>query len=327
MKVLITGGGGFIGSNLVELLLDKGFEVVVVDNFRTGKRKNLEKFEQNKNLKIIELDILDLDKVEIESENYAYIFHLAALADIVPSIEDPNEYFEVNCKGTLKVLEFARKCKPKKFIYAASSSCYGIPTEFPTSEDSKLEPKYPYALTKKIGEDLVIHWGQVYNVNYISLRLFNVYGPKSRTSGTYGAVFGVFLAQKLANKPLTIVGNGEQKRDFTHVKDVVHALYLAATSDKINEIYNVGTGEAQSINKIVKLMDHQSINIAKRPGEPDLTLANSSKIRRELNWKCQIKFEVGVKDLLNGIQNWADAPVWTAEKIHDATKSWFSYLK
>jgi UDP-glucose 4-epimerase len=317
MKVLITGGGGFIGSNLVELLLDKGFEVVVVDNFRTGKRKNLEKFEQNKNLKIIELDILDLDKVEIESENYAYIFHLAALADIVPSIEDPNEYFEVNCKGTLKVLEFARKCKPKKFIYAASSSCYGIPTEFPTSEDSKLEPKYPYALTKKIGEDLVIHWGQVYNVNYISLRLFNV----------YGAVFGVFLAQKLANKPLTIVGNGEQKRDFTHVKDVVHALYLAATSDKINEIYNVGTGEAQSINKIVKLMDHQSINIAKRPGEPDLTLANSSKIRRELNWKCQIKFEVGVKDLLNGIQNWADAPVWTAEKIHDATKSWFSYLK
>ena len=327
MKVLITGGGGFIGSNLVELFLGKGFEVIVVDNFRTGKRKNLEKFQQNKKLQVMELDILDLDDSEIETQDFEYIFHLAALADIVPSIEDPNEYFEINCMGTLKVLEFARKCKTKKFIYAASSSCYGIPTEFPTREDSKIDPKYPYALTKKIGEDLVIHWGKVYNVNFISLRLFNVYGPKSRTSGTYGAVFGVFLAQKLANKPLTVVGDGEQKRDFTHVKDVVQAFYLAATSDKINEIYNVGTGESQSVNKIVKLLDHESMNIAKRPGEPDLTLADSSKIRRELNWKCQIKFEDGVKDLLSEIQNWADAPVWTAEKIHEATKSWFSYLK
>ena len=321
MKVLITGGGGFIGSNLVELFLGKGFEVIVVDNFRTGKRKNLEKFQQNKKLQVMELDILDLDDSEIETQDFEYIFHL------VPSIEDPNEYFEINCMGTLKVLEFARKCKTKKFIYAASSSCYGIPTEFPTREDSKIDPKYPYALTKKIGEDLVIHWGKVYNVNFISLRLFNVYGPKSRTSGTYGAVFGVFLAQKLANKPLTVVGDGEQKRDFTHVKDVVQAFYLAATSDKINEIYNVGTGESQSVNKIVKLLDHESMNIAKRPGEPDLTLADSSKIRRELNWKCQIKFEDGVKDLLSEIQNWADAPVWTAEKIHEATKSWFSYLK
>lgn len=327
MKVLITGGGGFIGSNLVELFLGKGFEVIVVDNFRTGKRKNLEKFQQNKKLQVMELDILDLDDSEIETQDFEYIFHLAALADIVPSIEDPNEYFEINCMGTLKVLEFARKCKTKKFIYAASSSCYGIPTEFPTREDSKIDPKYPYALTKKIGEDLVTHWGKVYNVNFISLRLFNVYGPKSRTSGTYGAVFGVFLAQKLANKPLTVVGDGEQKRDFTHVKDVVQAFYLAATSDKINEIYNVGTGESQSVNKIVKLLDHESMNIAKRPGEPDLTLADSSKIRRELNWKCQIKFEDGVKDLLSEIQNWADAPVWTAEKIYEATKSWFSYLK
>ena len=158
-----------------------------------------------------------------EFKGQYYVFHLAALADIVPSIQSPKKYFESNVTGTLNVLEASRKGKIKKILYSASSSCYGIPTRYPTSENQKIDPKYPYALTKKIGEDLIKHWSKLYNIPFISLRLFNVYGTRSRTSGTYGAMFGVFLAQKIANKPFTIVGSGSQTRDFTYVSDkLVH---------------------------------------------------------------------------------------------------------
>ena len=153
-----------------------------------------------------------------------YIYHLAGLADIVPSILNPEKYFNANVNGTLKILEISKKYKVKKLIYAASASCYGIPKKYPTSEKDVLDLQYPYAITKKIGEDLVLKWAKIYKMNNSSLRFFNVYGPRSRTTGAYGAVFGVFLAQKLKNKPLTIVGNGKQTRDFIHVTDLVNAL-------------------------------------------------------------------------------------------------------
>jgi UDP-glucose 4-epimerase len=185
---------------------------------------------------------------------------------------------------------------------------------------------YPYALTKYFGEQYVMHWDQTYNLPCLSLRLFNVYGPRSRTSGTYGAVFGVFLAQKLAGKPFTVVGDGTQTRDFTYVTDVVNAFIKAAESDKRGEIYNVGSGGTYSVNNLVQLLGGEIVYIPKRPGEPDCTFADIHKIQHDLGWSPKISFENGVKQILNNIELWRDAPVWDEKTIASATKDWFSYL-
>ena len=168
-------------------------------------------------------DIRDQQSLLPAFKGVDWVFHLAGLVDIVPSIEMPEQYFSANVTGTFNVLECAKANGIKRVIYAASSSSYGIPDVYPTDESSPIKPQYPYALTKYMGEELVLHWSQVYGLPAISLRLFNVYGTRSRTSGTYGAVFGVFLAQKLAGKPLTIVGDGSQTRDFTYVTEIGRA--------------------------------------------------------------------------------------------------------
>jgi UDP-glucose 4-epimerase len=228
---LVTGGAGFIGSHLVERLLADGHTVVAVDNFSTGRMENLDQVRNNPRLSIHRLDVSSYSEIKQFFEGVDGVFHLAALADIVPSIQRPLAYHKANVDGTIAVLEAARSAGVKRFVYAASSSCYGIPDRFPTTETAPIRPQYPYALTKYLGEQLVLHWGQVYDLPCVSLRLFNVYGPRSRTSGTYGAVFGVFLAQKLAGQPFTVVGDGSQTRDFTFVTDVVDAFLRAAESD------------------------------------------------------------------------------------------------
>ena len=248
------------------------------------------------------------------------------MADIVPSIQNPNSYYDSNVTGTFNVLEASRWANIEKFIYAASSSCYGIPSSYPTPENSLIEPQYPYALTKRLGEELVLHWGQTYKLPVISLRFFNVYGPKSRTSGTYGAVFGVFLAQKLANKPFTVVGDGKQTRDFTFVTDVADAVFTTAHSNFINKIYNVGSGKTISINRITELLEGPILHIPKRPGEPDCTFADISKIKHELNWSPKISIEKGIEILLENIDYWRTAPIWDEKSISSATKDWFKYL-
>jgi UDP-glucose 4-epimerase len=246
----------------------------------------------------------------------------------VPSIEKPAKYFKSNVEGTLNVLEAARKYKIKKLLYAASSSCYGIPKKYPTKENEKIDARYPYALTKNIGEQLVMHWNKVYKLNVISMRFFNVYGIRSRTSGTYGAVFGVFLAQKLANKNLTIVGNGKQTRDFVYVKDVVRAMILAMKSKSTGEIFNVGAGSPVSVNEIVKNLNvkKKPLYIPKRPGESDITHANINKIKKILKWKPEIGIKEGIKLLIKNIDYWKKAPVWTPKKIKKSTREWFKYL-
>jgi UDP-glucose 4-epimerase len=236
MNSLITGGAGFIGSHLIDSLLKKGNKVTVLDNYSTGRSSNLDHIKNVDLLQFIKCDISDGGAIEKHFENVDLVFHLAALADIVPSIENPSEYYNSNVQGTFNVLEASRKNDVKRFVYVASSSCYGIPDEFPTSETAEIRLQYPYALTKYLGEQLVMHWCLVYNLPAVSLRLFNVYGPRSRTSGTYGAVFGVFLAQKLAGKPFTVVGDGTQTRDFTYVSDVVDALIKAAESILLDNI-------------------------------------------------------------------------------------------
>ncbi|MEG1140801.1 MAG: SDR family oxidoreductase [Lachnospiraceae bacterium] len=326
MKSVVTGGCGFIGSHIVDRLLKEGQEVRVIDNFSTGRPENLAHHRGNPNLTIFQKDIRKKEEIEAIFEGVDYVFHLAALADIVPSIQKPEAYYTSNVDGTFCVLECARKANIKKFVYSASSSCYGIPDEYPTKETAEIRPQYPYALTKRLGEETVLHWGQVYDLPVVTLRLFNVYGTRSRTSGTYGAVFGVFLAQKLAGKPFTIVGSGQQTRDFTYVTDVADAFYTAAMSNCIQETYNVGSGGTYSVNRLCELLGGECIHIPKRPGEPDCTFANTDKIREELGWKAKVTLEEGVATILANIEYWREAPVWTPDHIEEATKDWFRYL-
>lgn len=326
MISLVTGGCGFIGSHIVDRLLREGHTVKVIDNFSTGRPDNLVHHKNNPNLEIYHVDIRNKQAIEPIFENVDYVYHMAALADIVPSIQKPEEYYTSNVLGTFYVLECAKKVGVKKLVYAASSSCYGIPDQFPTDENADIRPQYPYALTKRLGEETVLHWGQVYQLPVVTLRLFNVYGTRSRTSGTYGAVFGVFLAQKIAKKPFTVVGDGNQTRDFTYVTDVADAFYTAAISNAVNETFNVGSGGTYSVNKLCELLEGECIHIPKRPGEPDCTYADTRKIEKALGWKAKVSLEDGVKMILENIDYWKEAPVWTPESIKEETADWFKYL-
>lgn len=326
MKTLVTGGAGFIGSHLAELLLSEGHGVVVLDNLNSGQLRNIEHLAKFPNFEFKKIDIRDADAMNLAVQGIDWVFHLAGLADIVPSIENPKEYYEVNVDGTFNVLEACRKAKVKRVLYAASSSSYGFAKEFPTPETASISPEYPYALTKYMGEELVLHWAKVYGLPTLSLRLFNVYGPRSRTSGTYGAVFGVFLAQKLAGKPFTVVGDGTQTRDFTFVTDVANAFYCAAKSDVSGEAMNIGSSNHYAVNRLVELLGGEITYIPKRPGEPDCTFADIAKVRRLVGWEPKVSFEDGVAKMLQNIDYWRDAPLWDPNSIQNATKSWFKYL-
>lgn len=321
MKCLVTGAAGFIGSHLCERLIADGHQVVGVDNFSNGKRSNLDTIKSHPNFHLREDDIHSLHETPCD-----WVFHLAALADIVPSIENPKAYHDANVTGTLNVLEMAVRSKVKRFIYAASSSCYGIPEEYPTIEIAEFDARYPYALTKLIGEQYVSHWQKVYNLPCVSLRLFNVYGPRHRTSGTYGAVFGVFLSQLAHGSSLTVVGNGEQVRDFTYVTDVVDAFVKAAESEAVGA-FNVGSGKPSSVNYLAQLLGANSVlHIPDRPGEPRITSADANLARIFLGWEPKVSFEEGVAIMKELIPHYKDAPLWTPESIEKATKTWFDCL-
>ena len=326
MRTIVTGGGGFIGSHLVELLIRENHNVIVIDNFVNGRMENLVSLKNHPNLKVVNESCENYSQIKDNFIGIDWVFHLAALADIVPSIQNPLAYHQANVDGTISVLEAARNANVKRFLYAASSSCYGIPDIFPTPETAEIRPQYPYALTKYLGEQYVLHWGKIYQLPVVSLRLFNVYGTRSRTSGTYGAVFGVFLKQKLAGQPFTIVGDGTQTRDFTYVTDVANAFLTAAKSNISSEIFNVGSDHTYSVNYLAELLGGDKIFIPKRPGEPDQTFADISKIKSILGWQTAVTFETGVKTVLENIDYWKNAPLWTPDTIKEATKDWFKYL-
>ena len=327
MLDLVTGGAGFIGSHLTDRLLALGRSVRVVDNMASGNPRNLAQHKGNPSLEVRSIDVADSQAMAAAMKDVDRVFHLAALADIVPSIQNPEGYFRSNVVGTFTTLQAARAARVRRFIYVASSSCYGIPDSYPTPETAEIRPQYPYALTKWLGECQVMHWAQVYGLSALSLRFFNIYGPRARTNGTYGAVFGVFLAQLLAGEPLTIVGDGEQTRDFTYVSDAVDALICAAESYKVGLCLNVGSDNPVSVNHLAKLLKAPAtVHIPKRPGEPDCTFADTTRIKAELAWKSRVPIEQGVQNMLKAIDYWRDAPVWTPETIAEATKDWFTYL-
>ena len=296
-KSIITGGAGFIGSNLTDHLVRIGHKVIVLDNFVSGKKSNLS-HHRKQDVKIIKIDISKSKKLDKYFKGVHYVFHFAALTQIIPSVKNPKKYFKNNVIGTLRVVEAAKKAKIKKFVYAASSSCYGTPKKLPTSEKDKIDLKNPYAATKFIGEEIIMKYASMFKMPNISLRFFNVYGPRLNISGQYSAVIGNFLLQTKNNKALTIVGNGKQTRDFIHVDDLINACVKVVKSKSINKIYNLGSGKKTSINTIAKIFNGKKKFIPNRPGEAKNSLAEISKLKKDTKWKPAVSVQEGIKRLL-----------------------------
>lgn len=322
---IVTGGAGFIGSHMVDLLLRRSYKVRVIDNLSGGRTSNLEHHKGNSNLEFHNEDIRGMEESSPIFTDARYVFHFAGIGDVVPSIEKPIDYMSTNIQGTVHVLECARFSGIEKFVYAASSSCYGL-AETPTREDHPINPQYPYALSKYQGEQVALHWHKVYGLPVNSIRIFNAYGPRVRTTGAYGAVFGVFFKQKLSGKPFTVVGDGTQTRDFLFVTDVAAAFLAAAETKHTGEIYNLGAGNPQSVNRLVELIGGDVVYVPKRPGEPDCTWADISKIQKHLAWTPEVSFADGVSKMMTDIDKWQDAPLWDPASIATATKTWFKYM-
>ncbi|HEX3869887.1 MAG TPA: NAD-dependent epimerase/dehydratase family protein, partial [Pirellulales bacterium] len=322
---VVTGGAGFIGSHMVDLLLDRDYNVRVIDNLVGGREANLAHHRSDPRLDVAVSDVRSYAPDAALFAGVDCVFHFAGIGDIVPSIERPTEYMSANVLGTVHMLECARQVGVRKFVYAASSSCYGLATT-PTREDHPIDLRYPYALSKYQGEQAAFHWHRVYRLPVNAIRIFNAYGTRSRTSGAYGAVFGVFLKQKLAGKPFTVVGDGTQTRDFLYVTDVAAAFLKAAETAITGEIWNLGAGNPQSVNRLVELLDGPVVHIEKRPGEPDCTWADIGKIQRDLAWSPKVSFEDGVARILANIEYWRDAPLWDPGSIAKATEGWFRTL-
>jgi len=292
---LVTGGAGFIGSNLVDTLLEKGHKVTCIDNEHSDAH---DEFYWNKKAWNVKGDIRDYDLMQELMDGVDYVFHLAAEARIQPAIKNPIEAVSINCVGTTTVLQTAREAKVKRVMYSSTSSGYGMNTP-PNVETQSDDCLNPYSVSKVAGEKLCKMYTQLYGLPTVAFRYFNVYGERQPLRGQYAPVIGIFLRQKAAGENLTIVGDGNQRRDFTHVSDVVRANILAATkevdSEAFGQVYNIGTGTNYSINDIAKLIDWPTTNIAPRPGEARISLANNLKMRTTFDWSPTVKLEDWIK--------------------------------
>lgn len=305
MKIVITGGAGFIGSNLAEeLSKEKDNEIIIVDDLSTGKTENLKKF--NQNIKFVRGSITDLDRLKRIFEDVDYVFHQAAIPSVPRSIKDPIAANNANINGTLNVLVAAKDSSVKKVIYASSSSVYGDTPELPKREDMRANPKSPYAVTKLVGEYYCDVFNEVYGLNTISLRYFNVYGPRQDPYSDYAAVIPRFINMVSENKPPMIYGDGEQTRDFTFVKDVVRANVLAAKSDA-KGVYNIAYGNRISINElaemIMKLMGKnlKPVHDAPREGDVKHSLGDISRAKKGLGYEPRYSLEEGLRGIIEGL--------------------------
>ena len=284
-KAVVTGGAGFIGSNLVDKLIEQGVEVTILDDLSTGKKENI-----NPKAKFINCDISIVPQSLLTSyiEGADIVFHTAAKARVQPSIEDPLTFNKANVDGTLNMLYASYKAKISRFVYSASSSAYGNASKFPTPEEHSTDPLSPYGLQKYIGEQYCKVFSKVYGLDTVSLRYFNVYGNRMLLEGAYCLVLGIFAKQMLKGKPLTINNDGEQRRDFTYVGDVVNANILAATHQEqlSGDVFNIGNGNNFSINEVAKMFGGKTVK-GKDVLEPFQTLADNSKANLILNWVPQ----------------------------------------
>lgn len=288
---LVTGGAGFIGSNLVDTLLEKGHKVTCIDNEHSDAH---DEFYWNPKAWNVKGDIRDYDLMRELMDGVDYVFHLAAEARIQPAIKNPIEAVSINCVGTTTVLQAARESKVKRVMYSSTSSGYGMNTP-PNVETQSDDCLNPYSVSKVAGEKLCKMYTQLYGLPTVVFRYFNVYGERQPLRGQYAPVIGIFLRQKAAGENLTIVGDGNQRRDFTHVSDVVRANIMAATkevdSEAFGQVYNIGTGTNHSINQIARMIDWPTTNIAPRPGESRISLANNQKMRTTFDWSPTVKLE------------------------------------
>lgn len=300
-KIIVTGGAGFIGSHLVDALVEQNHKVIIIDNFSTGSKKNLENSQTKIN--ILETSLLidkTLKKIPEILKDVDYIFHLAALPRIERSIDDPIGTHQSNVEGTLVALELARKLKVKKFLFISSSSVYGDQKQLPLFESLQPNPQNPYAYQKLMGEYYCKIYSQTYNLDVIIFRLFNVYGPRMFSKGSYKLVFTKWLEQIKNKQPLTIYGRGDQTRDFTYITDVVQGLILGMLTKLKNkcEILNLGGGQQQSIKEMAKLFKNDIQFLPPRPYEEKFKEADIKKAKQILKWRPKISINEGVKKLL-----------------------------
>jgi nucleoside-diphosphate-sugar epimerase len=297
MKIIVTGGAGFIGSHIVDELVSLGHEVHIIDNMSAGKEENI-----NKKAIFHKVDIRDREKLIPIFAGAKYVFHEAANPQVQYSIENPIETNDVNVNGLLNVLEASRLNKVKRVIFASSSAIYGDQETMPIVESMQANPLSPYGAQKYIGEAYMKLYAQIYEVETVCLRYFNVYGPRQSATGSYASVIPRFVEFKKKGEPMTIVGDGENKRDYVHVTDVAKANLLAMTSEKVGngEVINLGVGESFSINHIAGLMGGETVNISPRI-EPKETIADISKAKILLGWVPSITLEEGIKELKNVI--------------------------
>jgi len=299
MKYLVTGGAGFIGSNLVDGLVEEGHEVTILDNLSTGKEENI-----NPKAKLVYADFTNLDEIKPHFEGIDGVFHFGALPRVQVSIEDPVTTHNININGTLNVLLAARDAKVKRLVYSASSSAYGDQDQSPLHEGMLPKPMSPYGLQKYVGEHYARNFSLLYGLETVSLRYFNVYGPRLATEGGYVTVISVFLKQKKAGQKLTICGDGTQTRDFTYVGDVVRANILAMTSDKAGsgEVINIGAGNSKSVKDIADIIGGEVEHLESRI-EPHDTLADISRAKELLDWEPQMDFSDGLKKTIEWFDN------------------------
>lgn len=304
MKVVVTGGAGFIGSNLVERLLrEKDIKKIVIIDYCKNGLANIKHLLGNKKIRLVKLNIINLKKNNKNFKSADCVFHLAALIDMSSSLKEPSIYYKANVLGTLNVLEAMKYHNVSKIIYAASASCYGTTQKNFISENSKIQLNFPYAFTKYSAEQLIDHWSKVYGINYFSLRLFNVYELKSTIGSSYNSVIKIFLRQYHLNKPLTIFGDGNQTRDFVNVKDVCEAFIKAFKSIKKNKIINIGSSKPVKIIKIAKMLSNKIVFLPKRIGETNNSKANILKAKKILNWKPKINLINDIKKTFNNKKN------------------------
>ena len=281
-KAAVVGGAGFIGSNIVDKLIKHGVKTIVIDNLSTGKEENI-----NSKASFFKLDIFkDSQEALVEAlKDVEVVFHTAALARVQPSIIDPVEFDKVNTNGTVNLLKASVEAGVKRVVYSASSSCYGDAETFPTPESHSINPLSPYGLQKYIGELYCKMFSQVYNIDTVCLRYFNVYGERMNLEGAYKLVIAVFAQQHIDGVPLTITNTGEQRRDFTYVGDVVDANLLAAEApfDLQGDSFNIGNGDNYSVNEIADMFGGE-VDYFKEVLEPFETLADNSKARKVLGW-------------------------------------------